>query len=285
MLRLCSREEFDRYVDFAYELASDLTKSGYPTYCDGIKTKEMFVARNLKAFERDTEEILLFEHDGTVQGLIHLYWIPEDLYLSTNVFNINKAAEQAIEEFLAYAGEKFKGYDLYLGFPAENKTAVEYLSGHGFECIENDYNNTAFLDEINPIPESSGTIRIDQNNYDRFQVLHEQIEGDMYWNSGRIYENLDDWIIYVNEKDGKPQGAVYYTDADDGWYEIFGIDIDQDLYNSSLFKELLNTALYDTKQRNGRTMTFFCEKEYENITTECGFHCVGNYLCYKTHIV
>ena len=284
MLRLCSREEFDRYIDFAYELATDLTKSGYPTYCDGIKTKEMFIARCLKAFDRDTEEILLFEHEGTVQGLIQLYWIPEDLYLSTNVFNINKATEQALTEFLAYAGEKFKGYDLYLGFPAENKTAVEYLSGQGFECIENDYNNTAYLDKINPVPESSRTIRIDQNNYDRFRVLHEQIEGDMYWNSGRIYENLNDWIIYVNEKDCKPQGAVYYTDADDGWYEIFGIDIDQDQYDPELFKELLNTALYDTKHRNGRTMTFFCEKEYEKITTECGFFCVGNYLCYKTHI-
>ena len=38
MLRLCSKEEFDQYVDFAYDLALDVTKSGYPTYCDGVKT-------------------------------------------------------------------------------------------------------------------------------------------------------------------------------------------------------------------------------------------------------
>ena len=31
-------------------------------------------------------------------------------------------------------------------------------------------------------------------------------------------------------------------------------------------------------------MTFFCNKEYEKTTLECGFVCVGNYLCYKTHI-
>ncbi|MBQ1877742.1 MAG: hypothetical protein II161_02905, partial [Erysipelotrichaceae bacterium] len=80
MLRLCSKEEFDKYVDFAYDLALDVTKSGYPTYCDGVKTKEMFIERSLKAFDRETEQMLLFELEGEVQGLIHYYWIPDDLY-------------------------------------------------------------------------------------------------------------------------------------------------------------------------------------------------------------
>ena len=47
--------------------ASDLTKSGYPTYCDGVKTKEMFVKRSVKAFERENEQMLLFELEGEVQ--------------------------------------------------------------------------------------------------------------------------------------------------------------------------------------------------------------------------
>ena len=36
MLRAISESEFDRYIDFAYELALDLTRSGYPTYTDGM---------------------------------------------------------------------------------------------------------------------------------------------------------------------------------------------------------------------------------------------------------
>ena len=70
MLRLCSKEEFDQYVDFAYDLALDVTKSGYPTYCDGAKTKEMFIERSLKAFDRETEQMLLFELEGEVQGTV-----------------------------------------------------------------------------------------------------------------------------------------------------------------------------------------------------------------------
>lgn len=284
MLRLCTKDEFNRYIDFAYELALDLTKSGYPTYCDGIKTKTMLVERALKAFERETEQMLLFELEGEVQGLIHCYWLPDDQYLDTCLFLINRETEQAISEFLAYAKENFPGYDLFLGFPAENRSALRFLAGHGFECIENDYNNTAFLDELGAIPENDRIVRIGRESYRLFQRLHEQIEGDMYWNSERIYHDLENWTIFVKEKDGIPQGAVYYTDVKDGWFEIFGIDVDQGRYDPALYKELLYAALLDARSRNGKVMTFFCEEEYEETAKECGFKCVGNYLCHKLHL-
>ena len=191
MLLECSKNDFEKYMDLAYELALDLSKSGYPTYRDGIKTKAMFAERLLKAFDRDDEQMLLFVHEGAVQGLLHHYWIPEDHYLQTNAFCIKEATEQALSEFLSYVGERFKGYDAFLGFPAENQKAVDYLSGRGFECIEDDINNTACLDRCGHMPESSEIIQITRENYDSFRVLHDQIEGDMYWNSDRICEDLD----------------------------------------------------------------------------------------------
>lgn len=282
MLRSCSKKEFDKYTDFIYELATDLTKSGYPTYCDGIKTKVKFVERSLKAFERETEHMLLFEYEGEVQGMIHYYWIPEDHYLQTICFDISKAIEQAIWEFLAYVGERFKGYDVFLRFPAENKSAVNFLAEQGFECIENDYNNTAFLDKFDEIQDSSDLTRIEKGNYEKFEALHNQTEG--YWNSERILADLDNWTILVKEKDGEPQGAVYYKAVDDGWFEIYGIDMNQEADNLERFKKLLNAALCDAKHRNGRFMTFFCDEEYEKAAMECGFACVGNNLCYMTHL-
>lgn len=284
MLRSCSKNEFDQYTDFVYELATDLTKSGYPTYCDGIKTKVKFVERSLKAFERDTEHMLLFVYEGEVQGMIHYFWIPEDHYLQTICFNISKAMEQALSEFLAYVGERFKGYDVFLRFPAENKSAVNFLAEQGFECIENDYNNTAFLDKLDEIPENSDLVRIEKGNYEKFESLHSQTEG--YWNSERILADLDNWIILVKEKDGEPQGAVYYRALAlvDGWFEIYGIDMDHEDHDPELLKELLNAALLDAKRRNGRFMTFFCDEEYEKATMECGFMCVGNNLCYEAHL-
>lgn len=284
MLRTCTKDDFLKYSDFAYELATDLTKSSYPTYCDGIKTKAMFVERSLKAFERDTEDMFLFEHEGKVQGVIHYSWIPEDNYLSINSFNINEATEVALTEFLEYVGGKFKGYDLFMGFPAENKAAVETLSARGFELVGDDYNDTAHLDKLDNFQVSDKIIAIDKDNFESFRKLHDQIDGDMYWNSERMFEALENWRIFVREEAGEPQGAVYYTTAKGDWYEIFGIDINKGGYDSYLFKELINAALADAKSRGGRVMTFFCDEEGEADAKECGFECVGKYLCFESHL-
>ena len=106
----------------------------------------------------------------------------------------------------------------------------------------------------------------------------------MYWNCKRIYDDLDNWVVFIKEKDGKPQGAIYYVDAVNGWFEIFGIDIDRGIYDAEVFKELLQAALSDAKHRKGNVMTFFCDEEYEKVAKECGLECIGNYLCYKTHL-
>ena len=285
MLRTCTNSEFDLYVDFAYELAANIEKSAYPTYCDGVKTKEMFVDRLTMAFERETEEILLFEIDGKVEGLIHYEWIPDDRYAATCAFNINRSTEQALEEFLAYVKEKCRGCDLYLGFPAENRVAIEFFEKQGFECIEDDYNNTVFIDEIPVFSEGSGLTRISSDNYDLFKPLHDQIAGDTYWNSERILADLNNWVVFVEEENGIPRGAVYYMDACDGWFEIFGIDMDSGIFNQEVFRNLLSAALADAKSRGGRIMTFFCEEEGEQTALECGLRCIGRYLCYKTHLV
>lgn len=284
MLRKCSKSEFEQNIDFSYLLATDLTKSGYPTCCDGIKTKEWFIERSLKAFECENEEMLVFEYDGEIQGFIHYYWIPDDKYLSTISFNINYVVGKALEEFIAFAGNCFKGYELYLGFPGENRDAVECLHQNGFELIEDDYNNTAFLTNRTINPTEEGIVRIVRKNYALFQTLHSQADSDMYWNTDRIFSALDDWIIFVGMTDGEPQGAVYFTAADDGWFEIFGIDMKENKFDCELFRRLLNAALGEAMQRGARFMTFFCDEEGEAIVKEAGFTCIGKYLCFKTRL-
>ncbi|MBR3841086.1 MAG: hypothetical protein IKM20_08125 [Erysipelotrichales bacterium] len=284
MLRICSEQEYKKYVEYVYTIAVDQSKSGYPTYSDGIKTKELFLERSSKAFVRDNENILLFEYEGKVEGWIHYYYLAEDHYLSTVSFNIDVHTEEALQEFCAYAYKHFKGYDLFLGYSKDNKKAVNYLSAHGFECIEDDFNNTAFLDKYEPLKVYDDVTRITRDNYELFRVLHSKIEGDMYWNSDRIYEDIDNWVIFVKVYGGDTLGSVYYMIDDDGWYEIYGIDMKDNVYNANCFKALLVKALNTAKELDGKFMTFFCDKEGQDIVKELGFECVGEYVCFKKHI-
>ncbi len=285
MLKVCTEQDYERYAEFAYTLATDQSKSGYPTYSDGIKTKEMFFERSLKAFSRDTEEILLFEHEGTVKGWIHYYYLPSDQYLSTVSCNISSHTGEALQEFLEFAQEKFKGYDLLFGYSKDNQDAIRFLSTHGFQRIEESYNNTAFLREMAPFAVSDDIIHITKDNYEYFRLLHSKVEENMYWNSDRIYTDMDHWVILAKIHKGEAVGSVYFTTVGNDWFEIFGIDMKDGCWNPSIFRELLEGALNAAQKRGGKYLTFFCNEEEQNMVSELGFTCVGEYVCYQKRLI
>ena len=100
MLIKPTAEEAERYIDFAYELALDPARSGYPTYTDGIKTKEDFAETCRYAFSYDGREVLLYLENGVVAGWIQFLFEKEDCYLETNIFNIAGSVSAALKEFI-----------------------------------------------------------------------------------------------------------------------------------------------------------------------------------------
>lgn len=291
MLKKLQEQDFEQYVDFAYQLALDSTKSGYPTYIDGIKTKDDFVARARKAFSANgeenfaaSEEILLYEQEGEVQGWIHYFYLPEDHYLDTCAFCIASGMGEALTEFIAFAREHFPGSELYLGFPKENTEAVDTLKSLNFDCIEESYNDAIDFEDYLLQPEDVGIIFINRENYEFFSSLHGQNDSDMYWNSARILDTIDRWRIYVCLKNTKIAGAIYYM-ADTLIPEIFGIDFPDNIYNGSVYRALLTAALNDCKRRGAKHMIFFNEDESQTDAIACGFRCVGEYLCFKKVLI
>ena len=106
---------------------------------------------------------------------------------------------------------------------------IKYLTNQGFECIEDDYNNNIILDKVDDDLKVEGITQVKKDNFNSFKIIHDQIEGDMYWNSERILRDFDNWIILIKENDNIPEGAVYYMESRDGDYEIFGILNDERL--------------------------------------------------------
>ena len=64
MLRQLGKDEYMQYLDSAYELTLDMSRSCYPTYADGLKTREDFDAHAARPFQRDDYTMLLYEEDG-----------------------------------------------------------------------------------------------------------------------------------------------------------------------------------------------------------------------------
>ncbi len=122
-------------------------------------------------------------------------------------------------------------------------------------------------------------VPVTRDNYRDFQSLHQPIEEDMYWNSQRLYADLDNWTIWLAYRGGTPAAAIYYTNKPI-LTEIFGVDFAGNHFEETIFRSLLIKALNDCKEKGCRHMVFFNDEESQRAALACGFTCVGEYVCY-----
>lgn len=282
MLRLIKEAEFDRYIGFAYELALDPARSGYHVYYDGMKTREDFVSRARKALERSGEDVLLFEEDGEVEGLIAFEHPEEEHYLHTFIFSIRRDTGTALAEFLDYCRERWPGFLLDLGFPAENVEATSWLEGQGIPCNERSWNFLLNLDRYKPLPEPSGVKRITAENFEEFAAVHRQIQEDMFWNCERVRAALNRWVIFVTGE-GETAGEVLMTLDGKPHEEIFALEFADGQSHDEAFQALLTAALNLLNAHGTKWLTFFVDEgcPQGEALKALGFRLVGTFVCHR----
>lgn len=285
MLRSLNASEFDACINLAYELSQDLTRSGYPTYCDGIKTREDLIARVRKALDRPDEDVLLFVEDGRTEGLIAFEHPEEERYLHPFIFNIRRKTGKALAEFVDYCRERWPGFELDLGFPVENVDAVSWLEEAGVPCIERSRNYQLFLDGYTPLPEDPAVERVGADNFQRFAAIHRRVEGEMYWNCERIQKSLDDWLIFVTGE-GNSARELLLTNWGGDHQEIFSLGSADGQYREGPCRALLTAGLNALKARGVKYLTCFIEdgaKDGEALTA-LGFQLVGRSTAYRIQL-
>ncbi len=278
MLIKATKGDIERHMDFAYSLAMDQTRLGYPLWSDGVSTKEEFVERVWRSYEREDRDILLFLVDGVVEGWIQFFYIAEDRYLQTNGFLINSHTEQALTEFLEYAHARFPGYDLYLGFPKRNANAISALQKRNCRLIQECYHDIYIFDGADIQAETDGIVRVNKSNFSEFRKMH-QTDPETYWSAERIFQALDEWLIYLLYRENT---AVGYVCARNG--EIVGLGYQNDKFDRSVYKALVKVILRDLQAEGYKHMIFFNDGESQPAALELGFSCVSEYVLYLTGV-
>lgn len=278
MLIKATVEDIKKYGEFAYSLALNPAKSCYPSYADGIKTKDDFFNAAEHAIAKETYELLLFSIGENVEGWISYYRIPENKYLQLYEFNINRGVEQALTELIEIIETKFSGYTAYFGFPGDNLNAIHFLAEQDFRCIEQDWNHSFFFDRYMPAQYSSCVERVSRHNFDKFRMVY-HADPDTYWNADRIFEAIDDWTIFIYNHADVPAAAVFLN-GDNIYYEIVGLVFADGIFHEGMFRELLTASLGECKRLGAKYMTYFCGEDEKPILSEFAFKCVGQYVLY-----
>ena len=274
MLVRAEREDIEQHMDFAYSLAMDQTKSGYPLWSDGVSTKEEFVERVWRSYESEDRDILLFLVDGAIEGWIQFFYIKEDRYLQTNGFLINRYTEQALTEFLEYAGAHFPGYDLYLGFPKRNIDAIAALQKENCRLIQECYHDIYIFDGSAIQAETDRIVRVTESNFSEFRKLH-QTDPETYWNAERIFQALDEWLIYLLYREDTVAGYICARNGD-----VVGLGYRDNVFDGSVYKSLVTVILRDVQAAGDKHLIFFNDEESQSAALELGFSCVSEYVLY-----
>ena len=279
MLVKATKKDIERHMEFAYSLAMDQTKSGYPLWSDGVSTKEEFAERVWKSYESEDRDILLFVVDGVTEGWIQFFYIAEDRYLQTNGFLINSHTERALTEFLEYAHGRFPGYDLYLGFPKRNTDAISALQKRNCRLIQECYHDIYIFDGADIHTETEGIVRVTESNFSEFRKIH-QTDPETYWNSERIFQALDEWLIYLLYRENIAVGYICVKNGD-----IVSLGYGDNTFDKSAYKSLVTVILRDLQAAGYKKLIFFNDdEESQSAALALGFSCVSEYVLYITSV-
>ncbi len=272
MLRKIRNQEFQEVSEFVYHLSLDLSRTSFPVYTDGIKTKQQFLQRSMDGLHRSDEEILIYEKDGGIEGWIHYYVIPADRYLGICSMSIRSGYAEAFDELLAYWKKNYPQYRFSLYFPEENSEILQYMHTHGYQDRSQEVVDVLLFKNYELHHESEHVTRIGSDNFAVFQEIHQQFEDEMYWNSDRIKDTIDDWKIFAYEQKGRCLGAIYYSGIHD--CEIFGLDLSRDCDKAAVAEALLTASLNTAKNGGANSMYFFNDAETHTVADRLGFQCV-----------
>lgn len=283
MLRSLRKNEYKNYLDWAYGLALDMTRSGYPTYADGLKPKSEFEEAAARVFEREHEEILLFEIDGKALGWLHYFALPEDQYLDMRTFCTEDQTEQTIDELLAYLAPKYPGFTMHFGFSTQNTRAVNHLIELGWTLQEESLVGVMKFEEYTPRQETVELTAITAKNFERFAAIHAQWDGRMYWDNAHLWEDLDRWHLYVYQRDGQDMACIYFI-CIAGMLQIFGMDYLEGRFDETAFRTLLLRALNQGKAEGMESFYYFHDANEAPTVKELGIHSLGKYVMYSKRI-
>lgn len=273
MLRDVCEAELDTLINEFWPVALDLKHSTYPTYTDGVKTREDFAETIRRAYREDWGEVLVHVHDGEDNGLLVID-VVDDVFVSVHVCLTRAQQPECLGEVLTCLRAKHSGKTLWLGFAPENAEMLEFAKTQGFRLLDDSVNWNIALADWRPCAPETAVLPVSGDNFDAFRTLW--TDEDMYWNVDRIEAALDRWMLFVTI-DGRSAVAC----MDEGAIlEIFGFQYVGD-YDANAQCVLMTACLNAAKAKCARYLTYFSDREEAAVMRLLGFRRVSDYRCYE----
>ncbi|ERJ13241.1 hypothetical protein [Haloplasma contractile] len=279
MLRKLRPNEIDEASHLAYSLSKSSITNSYPLR----DSQEEFFKRYKRSLYEPDDEILGYFIANDLIAVTYLNVLKKESYISTNGFFIKSNIETVITEFLKYLRENYSGYEINIGLTKENKVSINSLLGHGFEIIGSDIDQRLEIEDFKPSQMKNKIVKIDETNYEDFATFHDYYAGDIYWNSSRIKEVMDKWLIYAFYSENKIKASIAAKLNVKTELEIYALLIDEDLEGTDVESDLITATIKEGFEKGElEDVVFFIESNDHNAraySEKLGFKVYSNYIC------
>jgi len=266
-----TERDIDRAVDLAFSMQSNKETRCRHLFIDATR-KEIYDLF-MSYIKRDEHELLLVEKDGRLEGVTPIYWIEEDFYVSYEQGPYGYDYESVSNCLLEYVVQNFKGYTFYINTANEHVKSINFYKSKDFEYAEK-----AVLLRLEDYKSEYENDCVQEVNSKNSKVIYEWIENhineDTYWNSKRINENLDQFMI-LGYFDNEMKGHIIGRGKKD-YTEVIAFSGDESV-KEELFKSLITTAY-----KNGvKEIDLYTEDDYEeSLGLKYGFKFYDSNNCF-----
>lgn len=181
-------------------------------------------------------------------------------------------------DFLEYLSAIYPGREALFGFPQQNAGAAEFMGKRG-KILERA--TVTLLKREKFKRQDNHSIRIDKDNFGRFAEFHDKNEPEIYWNSERLKESLDNWVIFTAEDGRGVCGSVAAYIGGGSRAEIFALTCDGENVAAELLSAAAEAFFND---KGGESVLFFVDdaqgRQLE-AALKSDFEITGGYASYK----
>lgn len=283
MVKEISEEFLEEVVNFSWKLYCDRSKSSYPKF---KSYKEMYNVFLASIHHKDDKVLVCYENEeiiGTLNLLVKKY----DNYIQSNggIFTENNFY-YITTQFIDYLRVNYSGYEMYFGYSLENKEAIRFFTSAKAELVDSSLTMKLKKDDFVRRLYCNDVVLLESELYDEYSVFHDKHNPNIYWNSKRIFDNLDLWKIYIVIIKQKIVGSIFIR-VNNKNAEVFGISINKEYEHQGLELKLLSQSLEYILERGIEEILYFVEEDRVDeleATLQVGFKKIDNYRCYKLKI-
>ena len=277
-------ESIYEVYDFVKKLSYNESTASYPR----ILNDEHLINVLKSSIKRETDNLIAcYDKEDKLVGVSSYTWESTNNFMQTTIFLIIDDYDNIADEIISYFKTQLTNYNFYIGFPRENKLAVNYFSKKNkYPCIEDSV--ATYIKNFKNYKKkyNFNLVHVNKENFSDYADFHDPIAKNygIFYDAKNLLDYIDEFVI-LGLKDNDNYIASIFFKAYENITTVFGLFLDEQ-YKSMNKEDILIDGMLEYLSNTfcevGEIIYFIDQVDQNQLKAayNLGFEKKENYCCY-----